>query len=88
MYPYRNKGSMFCMFLCVKVEGNQEAAHKPEKEGYAKCKAKVIKTFDLHVGQLVMKKNMSNIGWKGGAGIWNRPFRLVLLRDIEAEILQ
>ena len=77
--------SMFCMFLCVKVKENQEAAHKRQKEGYAKRKAKGVKTFDLQVGQLVMKKKMSNVGRKGGAcdPIWNGPFRLVLHKYIE-----
>jgi len=44
---------------------------------YAKRKAKGVKTFKLDIGDQVLRKNMKNIGRKGGAieSRWTGPYR-------------
>lgn len=70
----------------MKVKDNQDAAHRRQKETYAKRKAKGVKTFNLQVGDLVMKKKMVNVGRKGGAleATWTGTYRLILVLHLTA----
>ena len=64
--------------LFIQVKENQDRAHKKQQEVYAKRKAKGVKTFSLQVGDLVLRRNMKNVGRKGGAmeSYWTGPYRL------------
>ena len=59
------------------MKENQDKAQDKQKEAYAKRKSKGVKTFDLKVGDQVLKKNMRNLQRKGGATepLWAGPYR-------------
>lgn len=62
-----------------KAQINQTKAHAKAKKAYEKKKSKGVKSFALHVGQLVLKRQAANIARKGGQcdPLWTGPFSSV-----------
>ncbi|XP_013421003.1 uncharacterized protein LOC106181222 [Lingula anatina] len=62
-----------------KVDENVEKAKTRQREMYAKRKAKVVKTFQLKVGDAVLKRQMKNVGRKGGKleSFWIGPYKII-----------
>ena len=58
---------------------NVDAAQDKQKKEYARRKGKGVKVYDLKVGQPVLRRNMRNVGRKGGKMDvkWIGPYTLV-----------
>ncbi|XP_050703669.1 uncharacterized protein LOC126989147 [Eriocheir sinensis] len=66
-----------------KAQINQTKAHAKAKKAYEKKKSKGVKSFALHVGQLVLKRQAANIARKGGQcdPLWTGPFRILEITE-------
>lgn len=61
-----------------KAKVNQKMAYKKQKKEYESRKSQGVKTFELKVGQMVMKRNTANVGRKGGRcdRLWTGPYKM------------
>jgi hypothetical protein len=61
----------------LKVQGNQAQAHEKQAAEFKKRASKGVKSFDLKVGDEVLRRNMRDAGRKGGKfnPLWTGPYR-------------
>lgn len=69
---------------------NVTVAQNKQKQTYKKRQEKGIRTFDFHAGDVVLKRNMRNVGRRGGKQdkLWTGPYRITGIDDYQRVTLE